>query len=76
MCRKESVHINGNGELVKLENSKYVWPGIGGPSIETMFGKGQLIYQAYFSHLNIMKTKGIYVLSVFPSEHRKRAPTL
>ena len=37
----ESVHINGNGELVELENSKYVWPGIGGPCIETMFGKGQ-----------------------------------
>ena len=37
----EAIHINSNGELIPLQDSHYVWPGVGGPCIETVFGKNQ-----------------------------------
>ena len=34
-----SVHIDGKGALVPLEESNYVWQPIGGPCIETCYSK-------------------------------------
>lgn len=36
----DQVHVDSNGEQIPLDESSYVWPGIGGPCIETMFSKG------------------------------------
>jgi len=33
------VHINSQGERVSVDDSEYVWQPIGGPCIETAYGK-------------------------------------